>query len=139
MDPNDIAAAILDTSRWAEFEGWGPLPGIRSAEFVQRTDDVVGSCIQVVNRDGSRHVEEITRWEPPDRLELTLSSFPAPLRWLAVRFVEGWDFERSEESWMVTRWMRIEPRGFVTRPLLVPIAFMLRRAMLRHVRPLMGG
>lgn len=136
VDPHEIAEAILDLSRWPEFEGWGPIPGIRSAEFEHWEDRVVGSRIRVMNRDGSAHVEQITVWDPPRRLELTLSSFPAPLRWLATRFVEGWSFQPAGDEWSVSRWMRIEPRHAPARWLLRPIAFMLRRAMIRHVAPL---
>jgi hypothetical protein len=31
--PEEIASQILDLSRWPEFNGYGPLPGIREAEF----------------------------------------------------------------------------------------------------------
>lgn len=31
--PEEIASQILDLSKWPEFNGYGPLPGIKHAEF----------------------------------------------------------------------------------------------------------
>lgn len=46
---------------------YGPLPGIREAEFEAKTAEIVGTRIRVTNRDGSTHVEEIVEWEPTRR------------------------------------------------------------------------
>ena len=67
MPPEEIARQILDLDLWPGFEGYGPLPGIRAAEFEARTPEVVGTRIRVTNTDGSSHVEEIVEWEPDRR------------------------------------------------------------------------
>jgi len=36
----EIASGILDVEQWATFRGWGPLPGIKIAEFEVRTEEV---------------------------------------------------------------------------------------------------
>ena len=35
--PEEIASQILDLSKWPEFNGYGPLPGIKLAEFETKT------------------------------------------------------------------------------------------------------
>src|SRR5262245_47949577 len=91
--PEAIAAQILDLSQWPRFTGYGPLPGIRSAEFAVRTPDVVGTRIRVVSTDGSTHVEEIVEWRPQERVVQRMSGFSPPLSKLATEFVETWEFE----------------------------------------------
>ena len=61
-----LREAFLDLSQWPGFTGWGPLPGIRQANFLRRTDAVRGSRIAVINTDGSSHVEEILEWSEMD-------------------------------------------------------------------------
>ena len=46
LTPEDIAEQILDVTKWPAFRGYGPIPGIKSAEFETRTRLVVGSRIQ---------------------------------------------------------------------------------------------
>ena len=84
LAPQDIAGQILDLSRWPEFAGYGPLPGIRVAEFEARTDEVVGTRIRVTNTDGSTHVEEVVEWDPGRRVRLRMGEFSAPLSRLAA-------------------------------------------------------
>ena len=61
VPPERIAEQILDLGLWPGFRGYGPLPGIRAAEFEARTPEVVGTRIRVMDTDGSVHVEEIGR------------------------------------------------------------------------------
>ncbi|MEL6311305.1 MAG: SRPBCC family protein [Pseudomonadota bacterium] len=132
--PEHVGAAILDLSQWSTFTGWGPMPGIREAEFLERAEAIVGTRIGVTNTDGSRHVETITAWDLPRRIELRLNGFPRPLSWLATHFVESWDFESAGEgTWRAERRFEMHPRRGLTRPMLVPIAWMMRRAVTRHM------
>lgn len=84
LAPDDIARQILDVTKWLDFKGFGPIPGIKTAEFEVRTPDIVGSRIQVTNTDGSKHVEEIAEWKPHQRLRLDMKDFSAPLSRLAT-------------------------------------------------------
>jgi len=45
LAPEDIARQILDVTRWPDFNGFGPIPGIKAAEFEVRTPDIVASRI----------------------------------------------------------------------------------------------
>ena len=142
QSPDDIASAILDLSRWPEFTGWGPIPGVRSASWLVRTDDIVGSVIAVTNTDGSTHQEEITAWAPPDRLALRLFAFSRPLSLLAREFTEVWDFESVESSATTAvrtharRTFELSSRSIITRPAVAVIGAMLYRAIIAQMTDL---
>ncbi len=134
MAPEAIAERILDLDRWSDFDGYGVLPGIETAEFEIRTSSIVGSRIRVHNTDGSRHVEEIVQWDPPRRVHLDLHEFSPPLSRLATRFNETWTFERLGERTRVVRTVEMHARSSVARPLLRGISYLLRKAIGRHLR-----
>lgn len=134
LTPEGIANQILDLVNWPAFTGFGPVPGIKTAEFEHRTAAVVGSRIRVTNMDGSTHIEEIVEWDPAHQLELRVQDFSAPLSRLATRFEETWQFERTEGATKVTRWFELHPNSSFARPFLWLISFFLRRAIARHLR-----
>ncbi|WP_439627682.1 SRPBCC family protein [Gemmata sp.] len=134
LAPEVIAGQILDLTRWPEFGGYGPLPGIRSAEFEAHLPEVVGTRIRVTNRDGSSHVEEVIEWNPDRRVRLRMSHFSAPLSRLATEFVETWEFERNGDETRVTRSFELHPKGRATRPVVWLTPLLLRRAVARHLR-----
>lgn len=134
LAPEAIAGQILDLARWPEFRGYGPLPGIRSAEFEARSPDVVGTRIRVTNRDGSSHIEEVAEWHPDRQVRLRMSDFSPPLSRLATAFVETWEFERNGDETSVTRSFELHATSRATRPVLWLISLLLRRAVARHLR-----
>ena len=95
MTPDEIAQQILDVTKWPDFQGYGPIPGIKTAEFEVRTANAVGSRLRVTNLDGSTHVEEIVVWRPDERLQLHMQNFSPPLSRLATGFVETWSNDRG--------------------------------------------
>lgn len=134
LAPEEIAEQILDLTKWPEFRGWGPLPGIKSAEFETRTPNVVGSRIRVSNLDGSSHVEEIVEWQPDRRLRLQMEEFSKPLSRLATGFVETWEFERVGHETKTVRSFELNSKSMLTKPALWLISFFLKRAIARHLR-----
>jgi hypothetical protein len=134
LAPEDIARQILDLTKWPEFRGYGPIPGIKAAEFGARTPGVVGSRIRVTNGDGSSHVEEVAEWGPPHRLRLEMKEFSAPLSRLATRFEETWELKRAGDATHVIRSFRLHARSVLAWPLLWVISFFLKRAVARHLR-----
>ena len=134
LAPEAVAVQILDLARWPEFVGYGPLPGIRSAEFEARSPDVVGTRIRVTNRDDSSHVEEVVEWQPARQVRLRMSDFSPPLSRLATAFVETWEFERNGDETSVTRSFELHAKSRATRPVLWLISLLLRRAVARHLR-----
>ncbi|MCZ2342654.1 MAG: SRPBCC family protein [Bacteroidales bacterium] len=133
QQPEEIASQILDLTKWSQFNGYGPLPGIREAEFETRTDEIIGTRIRVTNRDGSTHVEEIVEWEPTRRLRLHMHEFSPPVSRLATAFDETWDFERDGDRTHVVRFIEMHSKSALTRPLLWLISFLLKRAIARHL------
>lgn len=132
--PEAIAATILDLSQWPRFTGYGPLPGIRSAEFEVRTPEVVGTRIRVISTDGSTHVEEIVEWRPAERIVQRMSGFSPPLSTLATEFVETWEFERGAAGTKVTRTFELHPRSNWVRPAVWLISVLLKHAVKRSLR-----
>ena len=132
----DVAGRILDVSQWADFPGYGPLPGVRSAAFEVRTAEVVGSRIRVTNTDGSTHVEEVVEWRPDSRVRLLMTGFSPPLSRLAARFEEEWAFEPDGGGTRVARTFRLHPASAFARPAVWLISQLLRRAVARHLRRL---
>jgi hypothetical protein len=139
LAPEDIARQILDLTKWPEFHGYGPIPGIKTAVFDVETPGVVGTRIRVTNLDGSSHVEEIVEWQPDRRVRLEFKEFSPPLSRLATMFEEIWDFERLEGQTKVTRSFRLHAKSKLARCLLWLISFLLKRAIARHLREMRQG
>ena len=138
LAPEEIARQILDLTKWPEFHGYGPIPGIKVAEFEVQMPGIVGSCIRVTNTDGSKHVEEIVEWQPDHRLQLHMKDFSAPLSRLATRIEETWEFERIGNETKVTRSFQMHAKSVLALPLLWMISFLLKRAIARHLREMRG-
>ena len=134
-----IAQQILDLTKWPEFHGYGPIPGIQVAEFEVQTPGIVGSRIRVTNLDGSSHIEEIVEWQPDHRIRLEMKEFSPPLSTLATRFEETWEFNRTENETHVTRSFHIYAKSFLARLPLRVISFFLKRAIVRHLREMRTG
>lgn len=132
----ELSRRILQVEHWADFEGYGPLPGIRSAGFEERTAAVVGSRIRVTNVDGSSHLEEIVGWEVGRRADLQMREFSFPLSWLARCIDETWLFESQGDSTRVIRTFAQGPRAPLARPGLGVISILLRKASERHLAQL---
>ncbi|MCR9117600.1 MAG: SRPBCC family protein [bacterium] len=137
--PEEIAAQILDMSRWPEFQGYGPLPGIRSAKFDVLTEEIVGTRIQVENTDGSTHVEEIEKWLPGDRLEMRMCEFSLPLSRLATSILEVWEFSRTDNGCTVVRSLEMFAVSPLTAPILWLLSFLLKKAIARHLKQMADG
>ena len=137
--PDEIGAAILDVGMWPMFTGWGPLPGIRAAEFVERTGAVVGSRIAVTNTDGSTHTETITAWDLPRELALRLDGFSPPLSRFATHFEEEWNFGAfSDGKTESVRTFAMHPTSRLTVPVLWLIRPMLKAAVRKSMRQMQG-
>ncbi len=131
--PEEIAGQILDVAKWPDFRGYGPIPGIKSAEFETRTPNVVGSRIRVKNLDGSSHVEEIVEWQPDRRLQLRMGTFSKPLSRLATDFFETWEFDRIGQDIRAVRSFEMHAKSALAKPVLWLISFFLKRAIARHL------
>jgi hypothetical protein len=134
LAPEVIARQILDLTKWPDFQGYWPIPGIKIAEFDVQTPGIVGSRIRVTNRDGSSHVEEIVEWQPDHQIRLQMKEFSPPLSRLATGFEETWEFQGTGNETHVTRSFRLHAKSVLARFLLWVISFFLKRAIVRHLR-----
>lgn len=137
LRPEAIAERILDLDDWRSFRGFGPLPGIRVARFRRRTENVVGTQIEVVNLDGSSHVEEIIMWRPGSTITMHMSEFSPPLSRFASHFLEKWTFSSlplGSTGTHVTRRFELYPKSGWASLVLRLIAPILGRAVDRHLR-----
>ena len=133
LAPEDIARQILDLTKWPDFHGYWPIPGIKVAEFDVQTPGIRNSRIRVTNLDGSSHIEEIVEWQPDQRIRLQMREFSPPLSRLATRFEETWEFQRTGNETYVTRSFRLHAKSQSARLLLWVISFFLKRAIVRHL------
>lgn len=129
----EICAGIADTTRWSEFSGYGPLPGIESASYETCPDDMLGARIRVRNRDGSEHIESIYRWQPGVAVAMKLHEFTPPLSRLATHFTEEWSLQAQGQATLVTRRFQMFPVSAAARPLLWLISLLFRRAIDHHL------
>jgi hypothetical protein len=134
ISAEDITRQILDLTKWPGFHGYGPIPGIKVAEFDVQTPGIVGTRIRVTNSDGSGHVEEIVEWRSDRRVRLRMSEFSRPLSRLATEFEETWEFDPTVNGTRVTRRFKLHARSFLARLPLWAISFLLKRAIAGHLR-----
>jgi hypothetical protein len=135
--PAELFARILDVASWSSWRGYGPVPGIREAHFIERTASWVGSRIAVTNADGTTHVEEVIAWQPPHSAKLRMSEFSPPLSRLATQMIEHWRVEPSANGGSrVTRTFELHAAGIAGRFVLPIIALFLGCAAARHLREL---
>ena len=128
-----ICDNIADMSRWPEFTGYGILPGIQSAEYENRTSNMVGSRIKVINTDGSSHIEEILAWHPGQSVVMKLHNFSPPLSHLADHFLEEWRFVEHSGQTLATRSFKLYPKNILTRPLIWLISIPFKQAIAAHL------
>jgi hypothetical protein len=133
-----IAAEIADLSRWPEFDGYGPLPGIASATYEVHSDPIAGARIRVHNKDGSTHVETVEVWQPPERIVMRLHEFTPPVSRIASHFLEEWRFAAAGSGTEVTRRLQLYPRSPLARPALWLISLLMRRAIASHLQKMAG-
>ena len=139
QSPEQICDEIADLERWPSFRGFGPLPGVESASWERRTESMVDSVVRVKNLDGSRHAETILEWSRGRRIVMRMDDFSPPLRSLAERFEESWDFHAEPGETIAVRQFRLHPRGRVAWLALYPISLLLRAAVARHMREIAAG
>jgi hypothetical protein len=136
LAPHEIANQILNIEKWPDFRGYGPIPGIKTAEFESRTANVVGSRIRVTNLDGSTHIEEIVQWFPDRRLQLQMKEFSSPLSHLATSFLETWELQQMGSNTKAMRSFEMNAKSTAAWPVLWLFSFVLKRAIDQHMTDL---
>lgn len=123
--PEATFAFILDLVRWPAFRGWGPVPGIVSAELAPGASMAVGARVRVTNTDGSVHHEVVEELEPPRRYRVRMEPGPPASRVLA-RIDETVELVPIATGTRIRRRFDVTPRS----PLTAPLAWLVARVFL---------
>ena len=127
-----IFDGILNLENWSSFKGYGPVPGIRKAEYKIKTDKIVDSVIEVESTDGSHHTETIKEWILGKSMVIEMGNFSSPLSHLATHFIERWSFLPSGKAQIMRREFTLYPKNFWALPFLWLISKFMKRAVDRH-------
>lgn len=131
---NKICTNMADVTLWKDFNGYAMLPGIDEAVYELKTENMLGSIINVKNSDGSKHDETITKWNHGVQVEMLMNGFSAPLSKLSTHFVEEWSFNTIHDSTIVKRQFKLYAKSTFTKPFLWLISLLFRQAIKKHLK-----
>lgn len=129
--PDAVFALMVDPDRFPSmFEGYGPIPAIRSVTL--DTPLAVGATRRIHNTDGTTLTEQVTVLDRPVRHAYTLGGFRPPFSWLVTRGESDWTLS-AQASGTHVRWIY---DFTLTSALVYPLAavvlkFFMGRAMQR--------
>lgn len=130
--PAETFAYVLDTSKWPLFRGYGPLPGIVSAEVEGGGPVVAGARVRVTNTDGSVH-HEVVEELVADRRYRVRMELVRPASLVLARIDETVEVSPIPSGTRIRRRFEVTPRSPLTAPLAWFVAkVLLRRAVLAH-------
>jgi hypothetical protein len=132
--PEAVWAALTDLDNMPLFSGYGPIPGIAEARWIDGSSFRAGAVREIRNRDGSTHREDVAAAVAPTLLEDRIHGFTSPLRFLVReardRFVLT--AEQRGNGTRLERTFTLELRSAVVAPLAALLLPLLRRAIRRH-------
>lgn len=139
LSPDYLVEQILNVSNWADFSGWGPIPGIREATIIERTEAGTGTRFAVTNVDGSTHEETIIEYVPSQRIVMKIENFSAPLNKFAKFFIETWNFDRQGGQTCIERQFELHPKNPIANIFLKLLGFGLKKAIEAHTAAIAPG
>jgi hypothetical protein len=132
--PEAVWATLANLDNMPLFSGYGPIPGIAEARWIDGDSFCAGAVREIRNRDGSVHREDIAAAVAPSLLEDRIYGFTSPLRFLVReardRFVLTTD-ERGTGT-NLQRTFTLELRSALVAPLAALLLPLLRQAIRRH-------
>lgn len=132
QEPRYIFDSFMQIEKWNDFKGYGLIPGIKTANFILKSESIKGSIIQVENTDGSSHKEEILAFEKDKYLKIKLYDFSKPLSYFSTHFFEEWALKKMEDGYKVERSMTLFSKGTISRFILKVISLSLKNAIQKH-------
>ena len=132
QEPQYIFDSFLQIEKWNDFKGFGIIPGIKTANFIIKTDSIKGTIIWVKNSDGSSHKEEILAFEKDTYLKIKMYDFSRPLSYFASFFIEEWALKKIEDGYKVERSMTLHSKGMISKFILKVISRSLKKAIQVH-------
>jgi hypothetical protein len=132
--PEVVWALLVDIDSMPLFAGFGPVPGIERACWVEGDGYREGAVREVCNRDGSRHREKVVAAIAPTLLEDRIYGFTSPLRLLAREARDRFELGAHGSGTMLTRTFTLELRSPLVWPAAALLGLFLRKALSRHHR-----
>ena len=132
QEPQYIFDSFLQIEKWNDFKGFGIIPGIKTANFIIKTDSIKGTIIWVKNSDGSSHKEEILAFEKDTYLKIKMYDFSRPLSYFASFFIEEWALKKIEDGYKLERSMTLLSKGMISKFILKVISRSLKKAIHVH-------
>jgi hypothetical protein len=131
--PEAVRAHLLEIEHLSEFEGYGLIPGIRSAHWERGARAELGAIRLVENTDGSKHREQVMQLDD-SVVEDRIFDFDSPLRHLAAEALDRFELSPAPGGMRIDRSFTISLKSSVFLPIGWAIAnLFLRPAMKRHL------
>ena len=126
-----VMGHLGDIRAMVDFVGYGPVPGIKQANWLTEGGFREGARRQVENLDGSRHEEMIVEVSA-ERIVERASHFSSPVRLLVHTITDTFILTDRDGSTQLQRVFVLHLRHLAFWPLGTALAFFLRRALRRH-------
>jgi len=132
--PEAVWATLANLDNMALFSGYGPIPGIAEARWIEGDSFRAGAVREIRNRDGSVHREDIAAAVAPSLLEDRIHGFTSPLRFLVREARDRFVLVADEQGngTRLDRTFTLELRSALVAPLAALLLPLLRRAIRRH-------
>ncbi len=132
QEPCYIFDSFMQIEKWSDFKGFGIIPGIKNANYIVKSESIIGSLIQVENSDGSSHKEEIIDYKKDSYLKIKMFDFSKPLSFFSPFFIEEWALRKMEYGFKFERSMTLYSKGFFSDLILKLISISLKSAIQKH-------
>lgn len=131
--PEAVWAELTTLEHMTDFVGFGPIPGVARAAWLEGAPYAEGSVREVTNLDGSRHLERVQRAEAPRVMEDALFGFTSPLRHVVREGFDRFELERDGASTRLRRTTSFVLSRWWWWPLVwLLLHIFFRRAVRRH-------
>ena len=125
-------ALLTDLDAMPLFAGFGPIPGIERARWIERDGYEQGAVREILNRDGSMHREDVAVVRAPELLEDRIYAFTSPLRFIVCEGRDRFELNEHAGTTTLTRTFAFELTSVLTLPLAAALRPLLRAAIRRH-------
>jgi hypothetical protein len=130
--PDEVWNVLTDNDAMPLFSGFGPIPAIRSARWIQGDEYREGAVREVQNADGSSHREEVVTAVKARCLEDRIHDFTSPFRWLVREARDRFELVPNGDRTEMRRTFAIELTNLAWWPAAALLLPLLRRAVRRH-------
>lgn len=134
--PETVWSTLSDIENMTMFSGFGPIPGIASARWIEGDVCRTGAVREVRNRDGSTHREDVVLADPPHALEDRVYGFTSPFRFLVREARDRFELTPSAGGTTLQRTFTLELTSPIASPLAALLLPALHRAVQRHLSTL---